>query len=110
LFPYALIILSIRWSATEFSNLAQLSPIFHKESAKNNDTRHPQVDIPKYYVYIIMAMTEQPRNPGFELAYRLRISSGDGPDGQTHDFAGLFELMRVDAEFRILEFSWAEHQ
>lgn len=54
-------------------------------------------------------MKEEPLDRSFELAYRLRISSGDGPDGQTHDAAGLIELMRVDAAFRDWERSGAEH-
>ena len=47
--------------------------------------------------------------PTFELVYRLQISSGDGPDGQTHDAIGLITLMRDDPEFYELERSWAEH-
>jgi len=54
-------------------------------------------------------MTETYLDPGFELAFRLRISTGDGPDGKMHDAAGLIRLMRIDAEFRDWERSGAEH-
>lgn len=49
------------------------------------------------------------RDPFFEMVYRLRISTGDGPDGRTYSSAGLIILMRHDEEFYELERSLVEH-